>query len=737
MADKKRNVTLILFLLIFIAAGTVEAQVAQGLPSAILVYADDEFEVEITQNGGASLDAYMGMELLPGDVIRTLRSTAELRLQPNSSIIKLGENTTFRFDGFQSNSQTANDFTLLGGKVRTVAARNSRSPSNYNIYTQSAVCGVRGTDFLVGDNGRLVVAEGSVLFTRRDSNQAIQVETGMAADLSAPVFAPQPLSASQLAQEMQSFTFANLNPAEVPREDPIQTAAAEPAEEEGEAPEEAPPEETGEGETPAQDTELARADIPAFDPAPQDDWSRSSSGDAPMPDFLAKILNTLGMEIGSVTMEGQTYAKLILQPTFKIGPLELSLYAPIIYTDDIFDPSQYYRPAGNNEWSFGTDQNNVLDTIADFSRDFFLKIRYIKWGEMRDPFYLKVGNLNDLTLGHGILMYNYANDTDFPAVRKVGLNLGFNGSTRTLEFMSDNLARPHIFGARIALGGKLRMGFSGVADIDPFQGFNDNSTYDTLRDQDPMMLNFALDLEFPFFENSFFSLVSFADAATLMPVLDGKVETRYFYSSGSSGFLNNFRNYGFDAGFFGRIAGLRYRLEYIYERGVYRNGYYGPNYDRMSAVYLSDVITNYDSTVPTSYTHGIFGSLTMNLFNFIEFTGGYKWPWGPNGMDFDNDQLRLTVNLLPDKLPILGIYGSISYERTNLVGSLIDRNFEFIDANTVLRGEVVIPVSPLLDVGILIGTASQRDGQGNVILDPVTGRPKTQYTFTLDSRISF
>jgi len=38
--------------------------------------------------------------------------------------------------------------------------------------------------------------------------------------------------------------------------------------------------------------------------------------------------------------------------------------------------------------------------VGDITSDLFLKIRYVEWGTQRDPFFVKVGNLNDITIGH-------------------------------------------------------------------------------------------------------------------------------------------------------------------------------------------------------------------------------------------------------------------------------------------------------------------------------------------------
>ena len=54
------------------------------------------------------------------------------------------------------------------------------------------------------------------------------------------------------------------------------------------------------------------------------------------------------------------------------------------------------------------------------------KILYIKYGQKTDPSWFKYGSLEDLTLGYGGLVNNYSNMMEFPTVRRVGVNGGFN-----------------------------------------------------------------------------------------------------------------------------------------------------------------------------------------------------------------------------------------------------------------------------------------------------------------------
>jgi hypothetical protein len=109
-------------------------------------------------------------------------------------------------------------------------------------------------------------------------------------------------------------------------------------------------------------------------------------------------------------------------------------------TEILFSSEDWYKPNGNNEWSFGSDQDTTEAFVADAFQDLFLKIRYIKWGDKRDPFSFAFGNYNQVTLGHGILMLNYDNNSEFPAVRKVGLSLSAKGAGYGFEMVGEDFS---------------------------------------------------------------------------------------------------------------------------------------------------------------------------------------------------------------------------------------------------------------------------------------------------------
>ncbi len=408
-----------------------------------------------------------------------------------------------------------------------------------------------------------------------------------------------------------------------------------------------------------------------------------------------------------------------------------------------------------------------MDAAGDLLRDLALKIRYIEYGEQRDPFFLKVGNLYDMTLGHGSLVRKFANDTDFPAVRRVGVNLGVDAGRAGFEALTADLAEPEIFGGRLYFRPlypfRLGFGFSAAADIEPSGDLSDPIAADFAlalgsdpRDVDPIFIGIAADIDFPLFEGDLASMIFFVDGAGLLPYLRNEyaasvLETRglvtdaLFYEDGGGLKL---RNYGLMAGVFGNFAMLDYRLEYRQHHGIFRPGFFGPGYDRARGLqsaellaYLADP-SNPDFDVTTL---GIYGEAGFTLFQHLRFEAGYLWPFEMDGGDIvvsKDDYLEMKLILEAGLIPVSPFdrfQFSLFYSRYRFVPTLIDgddQDLELFDANTIVKGELVYPVAPTIDLALTVTTTVVRNSDGTIRYDS-DGDPKWAPSIGIETRIHF
>jgi hypothetical protein len=705
-------------------------------PKALIVFAEDPDALEIYDAYGVGRSVSIGDELREGETLRTTRTAAELKLSPNGSILKVARNTSFKIDGLAAASGSgANEFSLLGGKLRVVAARSAASDA-YRFRTPSAVCGVRGTDFslnvIPGFRDQVLVKKGLIDFARLGADGAplapIAVAGGQFADALAPAFGAAAFSAAQLAEEYADLEFTALDPASVP-DAPVPQAAAEPRPAEA-APAEAAP----------------AAPVPTAPPA---EPAAPEAGEAGRSRFGSWLSDVLGFEIGSVVIDGQTYSKAIVQPTFSVGKLRMSFYLPIIYTSDLFDSSTWYRPRGNDEWSFGAGDWGEDDGEAalDALRDAALKIRFIEYGNQAlDPAYLKIGNLSSMTIGHGVLMRNFANDADFPAVRRVGVNAGFDLGSFGAEGVVNDLAEPEIFGGRVKLG---IFGFTVIADIDPGADLSDEE-----REAigDPMLLGSAVDADLPILRGDLVALKAFADVAALAPYTRTDIEggpeaglqSDLVYDPDRNDGLESFRNYGLMGGFIGKFAFLDWRLEYRQYRGAYRPTLFNALYERNRSRYALEYAALLSADgIDQAVLHGVYGEAGFRILaDKVEFGAGYLLPWTDDSSMtreevLAEDYLMARVALKRGFLPFYGISASFTYERTGFAYAATTdaKGVTFFDANTVLRSEAVLPIASSVDLAVVVTTAAVRDEDGNVVFR--NGKPDVEPSVSLETRIRF
>jgi hypothetical protein len=705
-----------LFLLAFPAAAQTES-------IAVLEYFEFPNQVQIVDSDGFQVsETYFGMVLGKGDYIITGAGSAEIRLTKSGSIIKLAPHTKFRIDSLEGvQGDTDNIFTLAEGELRTITSTTAEG--EYEIHTPSAVGGANGADFAVsviaGSLEALAVQEGKVPFTK-NSGETIIIEEGKAADVFAEVFQPEVFSPEEIERIFYDMNFTILDPELVIR------AAPEP-------------------EPVVQDS------VPpaAADPAPEPGWDKVVQ--------FFRDHTALDMEFGITTIDKESYARIIFQPKLTVGGLKAALYLPLVYTNNLANE----HPLGNDEWNFGAHKNwstRYSRGLQDFLRDLVLKIYYIEYGGPQDSFFLRAGAMDGISLGHGILMYKYANTSDFPAARRVGVYTKIDADFLAFEALTTDLAEPEIFGGRLALypvpSLPLGIGFSAALDRYPARGAPETLSFglpDDPRDVDPMLLGIAVDIDISLIKDESAALNFFTDAATIFPYLryeyaanglGGKgIQTDAFFDADSAA---KFRNYGLMAGFTGKLDILDYRIDYRQSRGIFRPGFFGPAYDRirgLASAQLLSFLRNPDAPEYNTPIIGFYGEAGLTFFEKLRLEAGYLWSFKSDRVRFpssDDDYLEFKIVFMKGLIPVTPFnrfYLSLLYNRRMFVPSLTGRKHtEFFDANALLRGELTYSVTDEVDIAFSLTTTTLRDTNGYILYDS-DGLPKWVYAFGLETRI--
>lgn len=164
----------------------------------------------------------------------------------------------------------------------------------------------------------------------------------------------------------------------------------------------------------------------------------------------------MGLEFGTVTIDSVTYNTIHLQPDFHIGKFGVGLDLNFEFDGDF--------NLRKDDW---TGWQNIL-----------AKIMYISWGSKFDkPVYAKIGNINDFTIGHGLIMYRYSNMLNYPASKNLGAAFDLDLGVFGLETMMGSLnfdvfgfrafGRP-LYNTKIPIVKSLEVGASLVMDVNPY-----------------------------------------------------------------------------------------------------------------------------------------------------------------------------------------------------------------------------------------------------------------------------
>ncbi len=192
--------------------------------------------------------------------------------------------------------------------------------------------------------------------------------------------------------------------------------------------------------------------------------------------------------VGSVTIDGKQWQRISLRPDIPIGKLGVALDIEIFVDDQ-----GNFNKKG---WDFGSAEDAVESVLR--------KIYYLRYGRPGESIFVKVGALDNVTLGYGLMMEGYCNSLEYPGVKKLGLqfdvrnlspiNVGIQGMINNFEdlaragaLIGGRLSARPIAMTEIPLLSKLEIGASYVRDMDQFGGFkdSDDDTYPDVVDDFP------------------------------------------------------------------------------------------------------------------------------------------------------------------------------------------------------------------------------------------------------------
>ncbi|HIC36042.1 MAG TPA: hypothetical protein EYO80_00030, partial [Candidatus Marinimicrobia bacterium] len=139
---------------------------------------------------------------------------------------------------------------------------------------------------------------------------------------------------------------------------------------------------------------------------------------------------------GTVTIDGKVWNQIALRPVTPFWKFNIA-----------WDLVFYFDQDGNvydENWNFSSGEK-AKNTIID-------KIYYISYGRKSDPLYFKIGALDRVDLGYGILVSGYSNAVQYPSVRNVGLDFSVKNKFGSVQgFVNDFKQNIGVVGGRFRL----------------------------------------------------------------------------------------------------------------------------------------------------------------------------------------------------------------------------------------------------------------------------------------------
>ncbi|HEX9615145.1 MAG TPA: hypothetical protein VGA55_06545 [Bacteroidota bacterium] len=167
--------------------------------------------------------------------------------------------------------------------------------------------------------------------------------------------------------------------------------------------------------------------------------------------MMAKQQQTVMGGLGLTFVDGEPYYLFSLAPELAFGKIGVGLDINI--------------RVGKN--------GKIRAEDFDEGYDYLRLIRYIRYGQKKEPIYGRIGVLDYSRIGHGFIMYNYRNSASYD-MRKMGLEFDMDFEKFGFESMYSDLGAAGLFGLR-GYGRPLK--FTSLAEIPVIGGFEIGATY--------------------------------------------------------------------------------------------------------------------------------------------------------------------------------------------------------------------------------------------------------------------
>jgi hypothetical protein len=407
---------------------------------------------------------------------------------------------------------------------------------------------------------------------------------------------------------------------------------------------------------------------------------------------------------GAVTVDDQELIRLVL-----------GIDVPIWKFGVFFDLETFFNQQGitNKGWDFKDDPVNSISR----------KIRYIRFGHEKDPLFIKVGGLSDVTLGYGFIVDRFTNMLHYPDQKLIGAQFYLNDVSPagiTLQVMGSDFLelRDNYHGgmgaARLAVRPLKTSGLPIISNLAigatysydrnvyaPARDWTDTREEKIARILGPLNLpdstktklrdSVGVDVDNATSQiaaesaakkkNSAFGIYG-GDIG--LPIISTPLVSLDLYAQ--SGIrTDTVRGWGIGApGAALKIWRLSASIEYRHTEGRFVPGFFGPYYLDERLVRSPSIYSKADS-LKDDTLNGVFGRLGFDIANVLVIDGAYQYLVGKT--DADKDQ-RFEISghigsLIVNKIPKIKSLEAYLY-KTNIGSDIV--KYDTLGAPVIKNG---------------------------------------------------
>jgi hypothetical protein len=379
----------------------------------------------------------------------------------------------------------------------------------------------------------------------------------------------------------------------------------------------------------------------------------------------------------------------------------------------VIDGEMFYLVTITPEFAFGkfglgVDLNLRINKEGKIRRgdyvhfsDFLRIIRYARWGQKGDPFYIRVGALDYSRIGHGFIMYNYRNSASYD-MRRTGIELDADFYKYGFESMYSDVTTSSVFGlrgyvrplrftpaAKIPVINGLEFGATYVTDLDK----NSNMTFGTTGGipttalatarTGKAMAVYGVDAGLPIISYSTVKSTIYGDLAKI----------KGFGNGAAVGIDFNFSGMGLLS------IGAKYERRWLGDQFLpsYFDALY--EHDRYSLTDTANFMSKAAMLPYVQKSQGYYGEILIRILNTFNIVGGYQAPVGVKNQGVFHAELQS-----PAVIPQI-VFGG-GFDKRN-IGPVFK-----LDENSILYAELGYKPIPYMIVSMLYQWtfAKQADG---------------------------